>query len=187
MVRCFIAVDVDKSALSSSLWTHLRPLEQQGVRIIPPENHHITIYFLGETSTSTVDQLREELKTIDFKPFTLKLGNFETFPPITKRSNRYVLHLNVMRGDDDLKMLYQQVMEIVTQLGFPRERRRFRPHLTLARIKHPKPRVVAVLRDLLALDDSDLSFPEITITSFQLKKSTLTPQGAIYDNIAVFP
>ncbi len=187
MVRCFIAVDVDKSALPANFWVFLKPLEQQKIRIIPPENYHVTLYFLGEISPSTVDQLREELKTVTFKPFKLQLGSFETFPPLTKRSKRYVLHLNVVQGSDELKSLYYQVMEIVTRLGFPKERRPFVPHLTLARIKYPKPPVIAALRTLLEIDDSELSFPEITVSSFQLKKSTLTPQGAIYDNMAVFP
>lgn len=186
MVRCFIAVDVDKSALSPNLGMVLRPLEQQGVRIIPPENYHVTLYFLGDISPSNVDQLIEELKTVQFKPFTMQLGSFETFPPLTKRSNRYVLHLSVKRGVQELQELHRQVVDVVTRLGFPKESRPFTPHLTLARIKYPKPPVITALRHVLDLDDEDLSFPEITVKAFQLKKSTLTPRGAIYEDIQAF-
>ncbi len=187
MVRAFIAVDIDKIALPNGFWMYLKPLEQQGIRIIPPENYHVTLYFLGEIDQGMVDTLRAELGRIIHSSFTLQLGRFETFPRLTKRSNRYVLHLNVVRGKEALIALHGKVLEVLTDIGFPKERRPFIPHLTLARIKYPKPSIIETLKDLMKIDETEISFPEITITSFQLKRSNLTPRGAIYENLAVFP
>ena len=64
-------------------------------------------------------------------------------------------------------------------LGFPRERRPFRGHATVARVKvfHPS------LLDRLAALPRD-GFGTFTVDRFRLKKSTLTPQGPVYEDLA---
>ena len=64
-------------------------------------------------------------------------------------------------------------------LGFPRERRQFRGHATVARVKdfHPS------LLDRLAALPRD-GFGTFTVDRFRLKKSTLTQQGPVYEDLA---
>ncbi len=63
-------------------------------------------------------------------------------------------------------------------LGFPRERRQFRGHATVARVKvfH------ASLLDRLGALPRD-GFGTFTVDRFRLKRSTLTPEGPVYEDL----
>ena len=69
------------------------------------------------------------------------------------------------------------------RLGFARERHSYNPHLTLARIKEPRPQ--PALRDA-AEKQSQLSLGRFEVTEFFLYESQLAPQGAEYRKVARF-
>ncbi len=193
-MRVFIAVDIPNKELYS-LWKRaFQPLEGMKQKIVPPENLHITLKFLGEVPKHKVSELKTRLATIQFQKFTLKFGSMGTFPDINKvkKSKRYVLWVSAENGTQELVNLQQQVEHICETLGFPREKREFKPHLTLSRIKFPKPPTIITLKKVienynhqLTEGNVDVDF-HVDIQAFQLKESTLTPQGAIYTTLAEF-
>ena len=75
--------------------------------------------------------------------------------------------------------LARQVDDLLEPLGFPRERRPFRPHVTLARVKEFHP---SLLRQVACMPREPLG--RFRVESIKLKKSTLTPRGAIYEDLA---
>jgi 2'-5' RNA ligase len=79
--------------------------------------------------------------------------------------------------------LHGEIEERMAQLGFARERRAFRPHLTLGRVRgrgpgRPWPGIAKL---------ADAPVGTVRVDGLALVRSTLTPQGAVYDVIARAP
>ncbi len=83
--------------------------------------------------------------------------------------------------DPTLRSLHEAMEEAMASLGFPREKRAFRPHLTLGRARRrTSPREFAGLDDLV----ETMEYHDVyRIGSVDVMKSRLTPRGAIYDVI----
>lgn len=114
-------------------------------------------------------------------PFTLALGSPGVFP----NANRpRVLWIGVEGELERLRLLQAGVEEALTAAGFPAERQRFNPHLTIGRMHQ---RAVRSDRNRAAAALSSLRLPEeqhIAVNAISLMKSTLLPEGAIYERIA---
>jgi signal transduction histidine kinase len=82
-----------------------------------------------------------------------------------------------------LAALAAETETVCETLGIPAERRDFRPHLTLARIRTPKP-LFELKRAIAELPDD--RFGEFQSTEFHLYKSELRPGGSIYTKLATY-
>ena len=134
--RLFIAVDISEEAraAASGVIASLReefPLK--GVGWSKPENLHVTIKFLGDTDEAAGARLVEKLSSIatSYQPFRLQLDKPELL-------GKRVISIAI-RSDTPTVFSLEMVIDTECErLGFPREGRRFHPHLTLARIRHPE-------------------------------------------------
>lgn len=106
-----------KEQLSYKEWPHKQDL-------------HITLKFLGPVAPETLKGLIHELKTIEqLKEFELTVGTIGTFGnPLKPR----VLWAGVEKTDE-LVVLQYQVEECAGRIGFAKENREYRPHITLAK------------------------------------------------------
>lgn len=126
MPRLFIALPVpedisdDLSALQSGV---------PDARWVPAENLHVTLCFAGEVQGATMRDLEEELADIAGPPFPVAIAGVEQFS--TGKQPR-VLVATVERSDR-LSWLQQKVSTVARNCGIEIERRKFRPHVTLAR------------------------------------------------------
>jgi 2'-5' RNA ligase len=75
----------------------------------------------------------------------------------------------------DLKM---QIEDLLGPMGVLREKRKFRPHVTLARIKRFNP---SLGESVASLEDYDFGF--FKVGSIVLKNSILKPEGPVYDDL----
>jgi len=93
-----------------------------------------------------------------------------------------------LEGDvPSLERLAGQVESALEPLGFPRERRPFAAHLTLARVPdHVPPPARRELARLLERYEPS-STPETVLREVSLMRSILGPGGAVYHRLAVFP
>ncbi len=174
LIRAFIAVLIPepaKSTLASYLKT-LTPLAR--LRWVTPAQFHITIRFLGEQPQSTIEQVKAVLRPVSFDPFEVELSHAGAFPSL---ENPRSLWLSGKNGTKELNNLVKVVNSSLDSTGFPREKRAFKAHLTLARTNGmPLPAEL-----LQALRNP----PRLTFTckSFALMRSRLTPHGAVYSEI----
>jgi len=76
--------------------------------------------------------------------------------------------------------VFTLIEDALAPLGFSRETRRFTPHATVARVKSPDPSLFSVLKDL-----SRTGYGSCTVNGMVLKKSTLLPQGPVYEDLEV--
>jgi 2'-5' RNA ligase len=126
MPRLFIALPVPEEIASE-----LSAL-QSGVpdaRWVPPENFHVTLCFAGEVQGGTMRDLEEELSDATGPKFTVTLSGVEQFS--SGRQPRALAAL--VEKTDRLERLQQKISTIARHCGIEVERRKFRPHVTLAR------------------------------------------------------
>ena len=126
MPRLFIALPVPED-ISEEL-TRL----QSGVpdaRWVLPENFHVTLCFAGEVQGAIMRDLEEELSDIAGPRFAVTLAGVEQF---SSGKQPRALVATVERSDR-LQWLQQKVSTVARNCGIEIERRKFRPHVTLAR------------------------------------------------------
>ncbi|HEX7316790.1 MAG TPA: RNA 2',3'-cyclic phosphodiesterase [Pyrinomonadaceae bacterium] len=98
------------------------------------ESLHLTLKFLGEVEAIRLDALHHvaEVAAAALTPFALTIEGTGTFPP---RGAARVLWLGVRDDDGQLSRLQFRLDKEGVYVGFPRESKSFRPHLTLARLR----------------------------------------------------
>jgi len=177
MFRAFIAVEIDpphKQKLTNLIST-LKQSDSE-VKWVNGTQMHLTLKFLGNIEETKVQEISDALTSIanSTREFTITLSNIGTFPN-AKRPR--VIWIGVDKGKNKLKLLAGQIETELDKLGFPKETRDFKSHLTLGRVKSPKN--LQNLTKLLTKTTFE-SQDKIKIDKLILFQSTLTPKGAIY-------
>ena len=184
MVRSFICVEVVNETNIENIEDILSELSPfQGIRPVRINQLHLTLKFLGEVSEFKISQIVDEMRLIEIPVFNITFSHLGFFP--NERRPR-VIWIGISEGTNQLSSLAYEVNTRLSKIGFPKERRKFSPHLTLGRIKKYYPEEQESLVEY-AHSKSTWEGEKESIQSFILKKSTLTPQGAIYETLAEFP
>jgi 2'-5' RNA ligase len=181
-IRAFIAIDLDNETRQRLLLIQRESLELHqfsSVKAVDPLTTHITLSFLGNISPSDLSAIRDALRSVSFHPFYATLSGIGAFPSLKKMR---VIHVG-LTDSSDLLRLRELVVESLR--GVYEAEKRFDPHITLGRVKRIVPSEMKSLADVVALF-SILFVGRFLVSSFQLKKSTLTPKGPIYDTLEEF-
>jgi 2'-5' RNA ligase len=143
------------------------------------EGIHLTLKFLGEVSEVKVQEIMQALSSAaqGFGKLNLQVAGVGAFP---SAKNPRVLWLGVTGDIEKLVALQTSVEDAMTVLGHEREERKFSPHLTLARIKFPKPRD-NWQQKIESIGDVRLDGFEADRVS--LMKSELKREGAVYTEV----
>jgi|SRR5688572_1398703 len=147
-------------------------------RLVPPQNWHFTLRFLGDTDPRMRDELVAELAKERLGPaFAIYFGGLGAFPRV-KRAR--IVWLGVEEGAKKLISVAEAVERVVRRAGFPAEERPFKPHLTLSRIE-PTRSVADVLSVSATLQ------VKMAVTELALVRSELGKGPAQYSTIERFP
>jgi 2'-5' RNA ligase len=184
MIRSFIAVDLPEET-RKLLEDIQRELKQCGaaVRWVKPRSIHLTLKFLGNIHPDQVEDIAlavaQEIR--DYPPITLRPASLGAFPSLKKPRVIWV----GMEGEvQRLNGIQAQVEKALEPLGFVREKRGFRPHLTIGRVKDR--RRLQSLVDAMATLDME-PFNSFDADEIILYKSDLRPTGAIYTKLHRMP
>jgi 2'-5' RNA ligase len=175
LLRTFIAIELPadiRHYLAQSGPQLTTGIPDKGVRWVAPENMHLTLRFLGDTAEDKLPQISAELDTItsQFQPFSLHLDQLGCFPN-PKRPR--VIWVSLAGALTPLQAIQKSIETAVNSLGWKREKRPFRPHLTLGRVRdkvHAAP---------LSFEQR-LNPMEFSVTAVNLIESQLQPTGPIY-------
>lgn len=176
-MRTFVAIELD-TGIKDSLSALIRELDTAGrsIRWVKPHGMHLTLKFLGEVSQDKINEVESVLGNIakDYPAFPLNLAGTGTFPP----GARFPRVVWVGIGENEtLRMIQIRVENELEKIHFPREKRKFHPHLTLGRVKGPQ-NLETTLKTLAQYKEAD--FGGMTVNKITLFKSTLKPSGAEY-------
>lgn len=186
-IRAFIAVDLPvevKQALGQLTGVLAAEIPHGSVRWVKPAQMHLTLSFLGDTPITKLAYVQKAMDEVTGRhaPFVLRLGRVGCFPNCKRPRVIWVgLEEEIGRleterleiGDSVLASLKRELDEALEPLGWEVERRPFRAHLTLGRVKDSsKVREVSWAADVPAL-----SFP---VTAVHLIQSDLRLSGPIY-------
>ena len=174
--RAFVSVDISPNEALVALLDQLREGDPK-LKVVKSSNLHVTLKFLGDTDEGMVEDIvgtmEESAKGVG--PFSVRLQGMGAFPSLSSMRVVWV-------GIEDGKRLAEMADKmdgLFAQLGFKREKRAFRPHLTVARARGT---AGVVIGDIIAANTAT-DYGEYRVDHVALKKSVLTPHGPIYSDV----
>ena len=136
-MRLFVALDLPRSLRERLSWM---AGGLPGARWVAPENYHVTLRFIGELPGWRAEEVDIALAGLRAPGFTLQLAGIGTHE---KGGKVNALWAGVERNPQ-LDHLQTKIETALQRAGLERERRRFVPHVTLARLDSiPEAKVAA--------------------------------------------
>lgn len=137
---------------------------------------HLTLKFFGEVAPERVSDIRAAIASVAgrHREVLMTVGGVGAFPNFRRAR---VVWLGVGH-DPRLELLHHDVEVACEQIGFELEGRAFRPHLTLARVKHAlsEERLRALSRAAKQTDYRS----DFIVRSIDLMQSEPSPEGSTY-------
>lgn len=176
MQRTFIAIKVIPEKEMTDCILHLQDaLRKEKIKWVDPGKLHITLRFLGDTGPSQVSSIIKivEETVPEFEAPVVEFRGLGLFRSIRDPK---VIWMGMDPGPI-LPNLKTRMDQRLLPLGFAPEDRRFRPHLTLGRIKFLSDR--GILEDLLE-EYRNMRFQKNLIKELIYYESILRPAGPGY-------
>ncbi|RLJ09425.1 MAG: RNA 2',3'-cyclic phosphodiesterase [Candidatus Aenigmatarchaeota archaeon] len=171
MPRLFFAIDLPNN-LRERIIEIQKEIALPNVKLVEPENLHITLLFLG--NREDVDYIVSKASTVKFEPFTYRIAGVHVFP-----------NLNFMRSivfkvqpRAPFANLHKQLKKLL-DVGSDN----YEPHITLGRVRYRsnEDKLISFITKY-----SSYVSQECEAKAFKLKKSILRREGPIYIDIGEF-
>lgn len=176
-MRCFLAIDLP-SNVKEELSKIQKQLPKADMKIVEKENIHLTLKFLGEINDFQVNKIKEVLKKVKADKFNASLGKVGVFP-----SENFIRVVWVAMGPYlKVKELHDKIDVLLEKEKFRKDNHQFESHITLARVKFIKNKEEFVKK----LREIKINPFDFEVKGFYLKKSELTNQGPVYEDIIEF-
>ena len=175
-MRLFVAITLD-DRVRSALGKAQTDLKAQcdGVRWILQHQVHMTVKFLGDAPDGDVAKIGEAVAkaAAGSRPFSFEIAGCGCFPP---RGSVRIVWAGANEPSGALLQCVEALENEMESLGFPRERKRFSPHLTIGRVREDRSG-----GQIRAAADAH-SYPSMnqSVVSLTLMSSVLSPQGPTY-------
>ncbi|MGV3722546.1 MAG: RNA 2',3'-cyclic phosphodiesterase [Actinomycetota bacterium] len=182
-LRLFLAVPAAPQVRQYSA-AALQQLRGQGdVRWVRPDRVHLTLKFLGATPADRIPKICEVVRKTanEFSSFVVELAGVGAFPNARRP---HTVWLGVEPAEQ-ISRLAAQIDQAVEGLGFEREQRAFRAHLTLGRVKSSRG-ITALTNAMNRFNSSDAPPTMWPIEEIELIRSNLQPTGPDYSTLERF-
>jgi len=184
-IRAFLAIEPPEDILQamSRLQEKLKREISGRISWTKPQGQHLTLKFFGDITAEDIKNIcaAVENRIVSGSSLNLKIEKMGVFPDARRPQ---VLWCGVTGDVEKLSVLQKQLDSDFASIGFPREDRPFRAHLTLGRIKESGG--LSGISETMA-KYSAFTAGEFTCKEFVLIQSKLSPQGAVYTKLAEFP
>lgn len=186
-LRLFVACEIPEDAKAgiTEITRQLREHSGNDVRWIKADGVHVTLKFLGEVPEKKLPQIKLAIQeaVVGHSPFELEFSNIGVFGG---REGLRIMWVGIAGDVLRLEALVRAMNAALAVVGFEPERRPFRPHLTLGRVRDE---VATRRRAEIEVAVGKTKVPQVTWRTNQvsLMRSRITPQGAMYDVLATFP
>ena len=188
LVRVFIAIELSEpvcDAIQKQTARLRQTLGNDLIRWVPTQNMHLTLKFLGDTTTSHLEFLKQMLarEANSHPQFNLQLGGLGAFPS-SKRPRLLWIGIN---APADLVSLQKSIESGTSRLGYEQEERAFSPHLSIGRVRQnigpPEQQKIRTALDTIQLGNIGIA----RVDSVHLYRSDLQPSGSIYTKLFSAP
>lgn len=150
-----------------------------GARWEQQEKLHLTLRFLGEVEGLVLAETIAALERVRMEPFLLTLAGVGHFPPRGQPKSVWA----GVRDAKDVSELHDRIERELDDVDVEKDRRKFAPHVTLARLKAaPEKKVVDFL-----MHHSLFEAPPFEVAHFTLMSSVRSPSGSKYRVEQRFP
>lgn len=182
MKRIFAAIDISDEARTQAL-NYIETLRgkfpELRVSWDKAEKLHITVKFFGDVENYRILLLSKTFEKVagQFSPFNLRISKTGVFP---SRRNPRVLWLGLQDENGSLSQINTFLESECEKQGFVREKRLFKPHLTIARLRQPEKSEDLIEKHLQTnFETAVFEVGEITIY-----ESKLQPAGSVYSVVS---
>lgn len=180
MKRTFVAIKIPISKKTKELLNGFKiNLKDERIKWVEDYNLHVTIFFLGNTEESKINEISDELTKVlkGVKSFDILCKGLGVFRSVF---NPKALWIGIEKSNS-LEYIYLAIEEVMSSFGFVSEHREFKPHLTIGRAKfiRDKDRLRKLVNNYKEIEVQKLNISEVCFY-----ESKLTPQGSIYEILA---
>jgi 2'-5' RNA ligase len=174
MVRLFVAVQIpEEIKCQYAQAQEVIRRSRARLSLVEPADMHITLKFIGEVPGSLLPSITDALRAVYVPPFSLDVCAITLNSPRSPRVIWGDLH-----DTGACRELASRVEAALIPLGIEAEGRRFKPHITIARIKQFHPSIFEEVAEI-----STICAGSFNVNRFVLKKSELTPHGPVYSDL----
>lgn len=182
MRRIFAAIDVSPGPRLLEFFPEAKAFfGYEKIRWVNPQQMHLTLKFFGETADPAIEEIRTAMRSVAgrYQPFEFILRGVGIF------GSRYQPRVIWAGTQDDalLRNLAEEVLDAMAEIGFPRERLPFVPHLTLGRISSISNK--KRLTDWVS-ENEKRELQMVSVSEVKLYESILKPTGAVYSVVESF-
>ncbi len=188
LLRAFIASELP-APLQDSIFSatgDLRKTLGDGlIRWVPAHNVHLTLKFLGDVSTSSLELIKQmmEAEAAQFPAFDVQVEGLGCYPSL--RHPR-VLWIG-LTAPAELASLQRAIEAASARLGYESEERDFSPHLTIGRVRQ-NVSSGDVHKIRTAMEGCRIgSLGSTRVDAIHLFKSELRPEGSVYTRLFSAP
>lgn len=171
--RLFITLDIPEFVQNKIIEYRIKLYNDEKIRWEPKNKYHITLKFLGDVKESKIDDIVEQLEIVAQENSEINLA-FNRFGLFFRGNDPKILWAG-FSYDDKLTELKNQIETALSGFGFPSEKRKYKPHITICRLK-------GFEDDGKIKTFSKYEFPKIDFrsNSIELIESKLTSKGSEY-------
>jgi 2'-5' RNA ligase len=172
-IRSFLALPCDKE-LSDQIIRLTNFLQNnKNIKCTRPDQYHITLKFLGDTPEKFLTDLGKEIliSMEQINEFHLKLTSTGIFPHIEKPRILWVGNRNIPLP---LQQIVLQLNHLFNQYGYSRDDQRFKPHVTVGRVKGEVPE--EILKQYLNINVKELILKANHIVWYESRLSSAGPE-----------
>lgn len=179
-IRAFICLDIPQS-VKQRIDALQRDLRQIGAQVswVKPDNIHLTLKFLGDVAESRIESIRKavEIAARATRALEIEVAGTGCFP---SPRNPRVLWIGLSDMEGKLAELHRAIESELARERFPREPKKFSPHLTIGRVRAPH-NAALVAEELISRGFEPHNFQADEII---VMRSDLKPTGPIYTPLA---
>lgn len=150
------------------------------VRWTALQNLHLTVQFLGDIEEKQIPALKQVLNTVSLseKPEKLQFTGLGAFPD---QKAPKIIWLGIEKNEYLLK-IQREITKTLAEKGFPADHKRFRPHLTLGRVRDNAVITSDLFSYLQGLSER-IRISDSPLDKVILYESQLRPGGPIYTSV----
>jgi 2'-5' RNA ligase len=177
-IRSFIAVDLS-AEITGRANDLIRRLRTSGAKVkwVEGDQMHVTLKFLGDVPNTEIPAICQALTDVaaQHAPFQLVSRGAGAYPDLRRPRTLWL----GFEPCEAIERLQRSIDDAMRRLGFPSEHRRFRPHLTIGRVRQGGPsqdELARLLQHHAQFDGGCCEVDEVIVYA-----SFLDRQGPTYD------